>query len=148
MVPFFFLIAAFAALSVLGRAGVPVAFGWVVALRIALALMFLLTASAHWGRRRADLVRMVPPVFSQAELLVTVTGVLEIMGAAGLLVPATARWAALGLFVLLLALFPANVHAARQQLSIGGQPVPTLLPRALIQLFFLMALAAVALSAG
>jgi hypothetical protein len=30
-------------------------------LRFALAMMFLLTASARWGRGRADLVRMAPP---------------------------------------------------------------------------------------
>lgn len=33
---------------------------WHLALRAALGAMFLLTASAHWGRRRADLIRMVP----------------------------------------------------------------------------------------
>jgi uncharacterized membrane protein len=71
------------------------------ALRIALAMMFLLTASAHWGRRRADLVRMVPAAFPNPELMVTVTGLAEIAGAVGLLLPGTARWAAVGLAALL-----------------------------------------------
>jgi len=51
------------------------------ALRLALSGMFLLTASAHWGKRRPDLIRMVPSVFPRPDLLVTFTGVLEILGA-------------------------------------------------------------------
>jgi uncharacterized membrane protein len=43
--------------------------------------MFLLTASAHWGKRRRDLIRMVPGVFPQPDLLVTLSGMLEIVGA-------------------------------------------------------------------
>jgi uncharacterized membrane protein len=45
--------------------------------------------------------------------LVTVTGVLELAGAAGLLYPPTRVAAAVGLFVLMLAMFPANVYASR-----------------------------------
>lgn len=56
--------------------------------------MFLVTASAHWGVRSPDLVRMVPLTFPDAELLVTITGVAEIAGAVGLLVPRLAPWAA------------------------------------------------------
>ena len=55
--------------------------GWWDALRFALAAMFLLTASAHWGERRPDLIRMVPPIFPRPDLVVTITGVLEILAA-------------------------------------------------------------------
>jgi uncharacterized membrane protein len=68
-----------------------------------------------------------------------VTGIAEIAGAVGLLVPRVARWAAAGLGLLLVAVFPANVHAAREGLSIGGAPVTTLFPRALLQIVFLLA---------
>jgi len=136
LVPLILLVALFGILRVLGYAGIPVAFGTWSALRIALAGMFLLTASAHWGKRRADLIRMVPPVFPQPEVLVTITGILEILGALGLLSPATARYAALALALMLLAVFPANVHAARNKMSIAGTPVPALLPRTLMQLVF------------
>ena len=61
--------------------------GWWTALRIALAIMFLLTASAHWGKRRADLIRMVPAGLLRRDLLVTITGFCEILGAVGLLYP-------------------------------------------------------------
>jgi len=108
-------------------------------LRIAVALMFLLTASAHWGKRRADLVRMVPAWFPRAELAVTLTGALELAGAVGLLIPTTAPYAAIGLAALLIAMFPANVHAARAKLSIAGKPVTPLLQRTALQALFLLA---------
>ena len=84
--------------------------------------MFLLTASAHWGKRRPDLIRMVPKSFPRPDLLVTLTGVCEILGAIGLLVVPFARWAAIGLTLLLIAVFPANIRAAREGITIGGKP--------------------------
>lgn len=122
-------------------------FGWWTALRVALAGLFLVTASAHWGRRRPDLIRMVPPAFPRPDLLVTFTGVCEILGVIGLLIPRVAPFAAAGLTLLLLAIFPANVRAAREQLTIAGQRTPALLPRTLIQLLFLAATIAVILGA-
>ena len=86
---------------------------------------------------------MVPPRFPRPELLVTITGVLELLGAAGLLVPALAPYAAAGLALLLLALFPANVHAARAGLSIAGGPVTPVVPRTALQILFVAAAIAV-----
>jgi uncharacterized membrane protein len=113
MAPFIALSSLFLILAGLRIAGVHALGGWHTPLRFALAGMFLLTASAHWGKRRPDLVRMVPPGFPRPDLLVTLTGVLELLGAVGLLLPRLAPLAAGGLSLLLLALFPANVHAAR-----------------------------------
>lgn len=143
MAPLIVLVVLFALLSGLGYTGIPFAFGWWTALRVALAGMFLLTASAHWGKRRPDLIRMIPPVFPRPELIVTITGIIEILGAAGLLFPARARYAALALSGMLLAVFPANVHAARKQMSIAGSPVPSLLPRTLMQIIFVAAAVAI-----
>ena len=143
MVPFGVLIVLFALLSIAGYFEVPVAFGWWTSLRLALAGMFLLTASAHWGRRRRDLIEMVPPYFSRPDLLVSVTGVLEVLGAIGLVIPALAPYAALGLAFMLIAIFPANVHAARKHLAIAGRPVEGLVIRASLQGVFLAAAIAV-----
>ena len=143
MIPFLVLVSLFVLLSVLGYFHLPVPFGWTDSLRLALAGMFFLTASAHWGKRRPDLVRMVPPGFPQPDLLVTVTGLLELAGAVGLLLPATAAWAALGLAMLLGALFPANMHAARRRLAIAGRPVEPLARRAVLQVVFIGAALAV-----
>jgi len=119
--------------------------GWQTALRVSLAGMFLLTASAHWGRRRPDLVRMVPRNLQRPELLVTLTGICEILGAIGLLF---ARWAAIGLTLLLIAVFPANLRATREGLTIGGKPATPLPARSLIQGLFLIATIAVAIASN
>jgi uncharacterized membrane protein len=141
MVPFGVLIGLFALLGAIGF--VSGAYGWWDALRLALAAMFLLTASAHWGKRRRDLIQMVPSSLPRPDLLVTGTGILEIVGAAGLLIPPVAPYAAVALSLLLIAVFPANVHAARKHLTIGGRPVPSLWPRTLLQVVFLAAAGAV-----
>ncbi len=109
MVPFAVLIGLFVLLGATGL--VSGAYGWWDSLRMALAGMFLLTASAHWGKRRPDLIQMVPPVFPRPDLLVTGTGILEILGASGLLIASVAPYAAAALSLLLIAVFPANVHA-------------------------------------
>lgn len=118
-------------------------FGWWGALRVGLAAMFLLTASAHWGRRRADLIRMVPVALPRPEWFVTFTGICEVLGAIGLLFPRTAPLAGIGLALLLIAIFPANVRAAREAIAIAGRPATPLPTRAIIQIIFLAATIAV-----
>lgn len=121
--------------------------GWWTALRIALAAMFVLTATAHWGKRRADLIRMTPAVFSRPDLLVTITGVCEIAGAIGLLIPSIAPVAAVGLALLLVAVFPANVRAAREGIAIAGRSASRLPVRATVQTVFLVAVIGVVVGA-
>ncbi len=140
MAPLIVLLVTFPLFLLLSRLGVRPLREKLTALRWSLAAMFLLTASAHWGPLRADLVRMVPPAFPNPELLVTLTGIAELFGVVGLLIPRFARWAALGLALLLLAMFPANIYAALHELSINGQRVWGVFPRGLLQLFFLGAL--------
>lgn len=143
MAPFIVLIALFGFFYMLGGVWLHAQFDWLTSLRLALAGMFFLTASAHRGKRRRDLIAMVPPAFPRPDLLVSVTGVIEIVGAVGLMLPTAAPYAALGLCFMLLAVFPANVHAARQHLSIAGRPVEALFLRAVLQLVFLAATATV-----
>jgi uncharacterized membrane protein len=140
MIPLFVLLASFVFFLLLGRAGIGYFHGWQHALRASLGAMFLLTASAHWGKRRADLIAMVPSIFARPAFLVTLTGILEIIGAVALQIPKLASFAATGLFLMLIAIFPANVFAARHRLTIDGRPVPALLPRTIIQILFLVAL--------
>ena len=139
MVPTIVLTLTFASLFVLGRLGVPALDDWVVCLRWSLFAMFVVTATAHFNSLRADLVRMVPPFVPRPELVVTLTGLLELVGATGLVVPATARAASLGLALLLVALFPANVHAALTGLELGGRLATPLITRTIMQLGFLVA---------
>lgn len=141
MAPFILLVSVFVVLALVGRGRWP----WSVSLRIALAAMFTLTAWAHFGSMRADIVRMVPPAFPEPELIVTVTGVLELLGAIGLLVPRTSQLAAWLLAVLVAAMFPANVYAALEGITLSGRPPTPLVLRTILQLVFIGALIASAL---
>ena len=56
--------------------------------------------------------------------------------------PATAPAASIGLALLLVGLFPANVYAARRGLTIRGRPVTPLLLRTALQVVFIGAVLA------
>lgn len=139
MAPLIALVASFLLFRALGLMGCSYFDSWHSALQVGVAIMFLLTASAHWGKRRPDLIRMVPPVFPKPNWIVTITGWLEIAGAIGILIPATSRLASICLAVLLLLIFPANIRAAQEKLTIGGKPTPNLLVRTILQIVFLTA---------
>ncbi|PXX64316.1 DoxX-like protein [Nocardia tenerifensis] len=114
---------------------------WPHAVALGLAAMFVLTASAHFlSPRREALVAMVPPRLPNPAALVALTGVLELAGAAGLLIPATARLAAAALIAMLICLFPANIRAAKANLGVKTMPLPL---RTLVQIVFIAALGVV-----
>ncbi|MFY9917108.1 MAG: hypothetical protein WAL26_01745 [Mycobacterium sp.] len=96
-----------------GWLGVDYVGGWPSAIAVGLAAMFVVTGIAHFvNPLRRDLIAIVPPRLPAPGLLVTVTGVLELLGAAGLLYPPTRVAAAVSLGVMMLAMFPANVYAS------------------------------------
>jgi uncharacterized membrane protein len=148
MLPFFILVTTTLVLRAVGAAGGNVLQSWAWCLRGGLAAMFLFTASAHWGKLRAELIAMVPRVFPRPDLMVSMTGVCEILGAVGLLIPATAPLAAACLAILLLALFPANIRAAREGLTIGGRAATALPLRAVLQVVFVAAVLAAGFAGG
>jgi uncharacterized membrane protein len=88
----------------------------------------------------------VPPALPAAGLLVTVTGVLELAGAAGLLWRRSAAVSAAGLTALLVAVFPANVYAALADLQFDGEPAADLPLRAGLQVIYLAAAVAVVIT--
>ena len=99
---------------------------WVV--RIALSAAFLVMGVSHFlpgpGRTMGA---MIPPAFTSlvsAKTLVRFTGVCEIAGAVGILVPATRVAAGIALVVFLIAVFPANALAARQPERFGRAAIP------------------------
>src|SRR5687767_9788492 len=111
----------------LGALGVRRFATWPVATAHAMAVMLLLTASAHFVPasvtvmpNHADLVRMVPPFLPYADALIYVTGVLELLGAAGLVIAATRKPAGYALAALYVGLLPANIHAALADIEFAG----------------------------
>jgi uncharacterized membrane protein len=74
-----------------------------------LALLFIGAGVLHFLHPEPYL-RIVPPALPAPRLLVLLSGVAEVAGGLGLLLPATRRWAAWGLLALLVAVLPANVY--------------------------------------
>lgn len=137
MVPIVTLTAATLLARLTGLLGVD-ALDWQTSLRIGFAAMFLITGIVHFVPKfRDDMIRMIPERLPQPAALVAVTGVLEIAGAAGLLVPATAPAAAICLALLLVAMFPANVSAARRAVPLAGKPATPLGIRTAEQILFI-----------
>ncbi|SOJ57360.1 hypothetical protein MSIMFB_04839 [Mycobacterium simulans] len=99
---------------IIGCFGVAYVNNWTTAVAVGLAAMFVVTRVAHFAPPlRGDLIAIVPPRLPAPGALVTLTGVLELVGAAGLLLPGTRVAAAMCLLALMLMMFPANVYAAR-----------------------------------
>jgi len=138
--PLLLLLAALAGLDAAGALGVAPLVDWHTDIRLALALMFAFTTAAHFGSQRSSLIQMVPGWLPRPKVLVTVTGILELLGALGLLLPTTVPLAGSCLALLLLAMFPANVNAARQRVMLGSKPPTPLWFRSLVQLVFIAAL--------
>ena len=149
MAPLIVMLVSWAAARLAGSTGFwPQMDSWSGALRVALAAMFAFTGVSHFHHRtRQDLVRMVPPYLPKPALLVTITGVVELIGAAGLLLPTTTAAAAYGMMALLVAMFPANLHAARAGVIVAGRRAMPIVWRTPLQLFWIFALWWVAQSA-
>ncbi|MBP3038220.1 DoxX family protein [Bacillaceae bacterium Marseille-Q3522] len=137
MEPLIVLVFVTLALRGAGAVGVSALRSWTVALRGGLAAMFVLTGVVHFVWMRSELISMVPPALPYPEFIVTITGILELAGAAGLLLRPTVSWAAGGLTLLLVVMFPANIYIAVEGLTTN--PVDSLIPRTLMQLVFLTA---------
>jgi uncharacterized membrane protein len=71
-------------------------------------------------------VRIVPDYLPAALGLVYISGVFEILGGAGLLIPRLRRAAAWGLVALFVAVFPANVNMAIHRIPFFGNQAPPL----------------------
>ena len=81
------LLVSWAAFRAIGAVGVQGLSSWQDSARYALAVMFTFTATAHFNKMKHDLARMIPPYFPRPMLLIYITGVLELLGAAGLMLP-------------------------------------------------------------
>lgn len=72
-------------------------------------LWFFIGGIAHFAATATE-ARIVPPYIPWPVAAVLVSGVFELLGAFGLLLPATRKAAGIGLFVLTLAVTPAHFY--------------------------------------
>ncbi len=90
------------------------------ALRLLLALVYLIAGIAHlWAP--AGFIRITPAWVPMPESIVTLTGLFEIAAAVTLaFVPGMRRAAGLALAAYAVAVFPANINHALNDITIGG----------------------------
>lgn len=83
-------------------------------------LWFFIGGIAHFAATDTEM-RIVPPFIPWPRAAVLVSGVFELLGAAGLLYKPTRRAAGIGLMLLTLAVTPANIYMLQQHAQF---PVP------------------------
>ena len=88
-----------------------------------LATLFIVAGVLHFVRVEA-FVNIVPPYLPAPILLVYISGVFEIMGGLGLLIPNFRKLASWGLILLLIAVFPANLYMATDSQAFVDKGIP------------------------
>jgi uncharacterized membrane protein len=104
-------------------------------LRALAALPLFASAAIHFARPSV-LAAMIPPVFPDRFALVILSGIFEIAGAIGLFLPKVRRTASLCIAVLMVAVFPANIHVAGR--AVGGLPMPGVAERTAMQVVYVV----------
>jgi uncharacterized membrane protein len=102
-------------------------------------LWFFVGGIAHFAATDIE-ARIVPPWMPWPHVTVLVSGVFELLGAFGILWPPTRRSAGLGLFLLTIAVTPANVYML-QHAELFGVPTWLLLLRLPLQVALLVLIA-------
>jgi uncharacterized membrane protein len=122
----------------LGFTGAPAFASWSADVRDGLAVMLLFTASAHFTPMKEDLIRMTPGWVPWPRAMVFFTGLCELAGAIGLVIPATRQAAGIALILFFIAVLPANIHAARAGTTLRGRPATPLWLRVPMQILFIV----------
>jgi len=89
-------------------------------LRVILAIIYLAAGIAHLMSPRGFLA-ITPDWVPYPAFMVAFTGVAEIAGAIGLMIPQTRKWAAFGLALYALCVWPANFNHAINGITVGGE---------------------------
>ena len=89
--------------------------------RVVIALFFLGVGIHHFTGPELYLAIM-PPYLPWHLELVYISGVFEILGGIGLVIPSLRRRAAWGLIALLIAVYPANIHMLVNEIYLPDMP--------------------------
>lgn len=119
MTVFFLIILLSAILAGAARIGINPVKSFQDNARIATGLTFVFTGATHF-LMPGKFLEMMPPFVPAPLLMVYLSGIFEILGGAALILPTTKRLAAYGLIALLIAVFPANIYVALNNVQLGG----------------------------
>jgi len=86
--------------------------------------VFMVGAGANHFINPDMYLAMMPSQLPAHGALVAISGVAEILGGLGLILPRTRRLAAWGLIALFVAVFPANLNMALNGLPLNGKELP------------------------
>ena len=106
--------------------------------KIALAVLLVFTGTAHFYKT-PEMMNMLPDLIKFKREIIYITGVFEILGAIGILIPRINRIAGICLIIMFICFLPANIYAALHHVDFGGHKYGPgyLLFRVPLQLFFI-----------
>ncbi len=90
--------------------------GNIFAGNVAMAVMLLFTAIGHF-KFKTSMAAMIPLFIPKKVEIVIITGILEILFAIGLSLEITRYYTGIALIIFLLAILPANIYAAKNQIN-------------------------------
>ncbi len=96
---------------------------WPQRVALVLASVFYIAAGTLHFIKTEFYLRIVPPYIPWHPAMVYISGVCEVAGGIGLLIPQLRRVAAWGLVALLISVFPANLYMATDPLGAGTQSI-------------------------
>jgi uncharacterized membrane protein len=87
--------------------------------RIGTGITFMFTGVSHF-LMPDTFMKLMPPFIPYPLLMIYLSGGFEILGGIGLIISKTKVPASYGLILLLLAVFPANIYVALENIQLGG----------------------------
>jgi uncharacterized membrane protein len=139
MAPLIVLLGSFAVLFIINRFLLKDKWSLSLIGRISLALMLVVTATAHFTQ--TDLmIEIMPESLPLKREIVYLTGVIEFLAVGGLIINKTSRLAAILLIIFFLAVLPANIVGSLKQVNLGGMEngAAYLFFRVPLQIFFIL----------
>ena len=110
--------------SLAHRCGAPGVANWPQRMRLAMAVALLMAGSDHLLTPERYLA-MMPDYLPAPLQLVLFTGLCELAGAVGLMLPRCRCYAAIALAIYFVCVFPANIKNAMDGLQVAGLPAAT-----------------------
>ncbi|MCZ4244804.1 DoxX family protein [Pedobacter punctiformis] len=83
---------------------------------IAMSIMLLFTSIGHF-KFKTSMAEMVPSFIPKKVEIVILTGGLEVLFAIGLVIETTRYYTGIALIIFLIAMLPANIHAAKHHIN-------------------------------